>query len=84
VETGRSQGEGQPGEESVRIKCLRNEFTCGSGGNCEQYHISKLVDYRTFKFGVKGSGSLIDRGKAESMRFLSWTQVEGMTSQNDK
>ena len=40
--------------------------------------------YNTFRLGVKGSGNLIERGNAERIRFLSWTHVDGMTSQKDR
>ena len=35
----------------------------------------------TLRLGVKGSGSLMLRGKADRMRFLIWIQLGGMTSQ---
>lgn len=38
----------------------------------------------TFKLGVKGSGSLMLRGKALRIRFLIWMQLGGMTSQKLK
>ena len=37
----------------------------------------------TLRLGVKGSGSLMLRGKALRMRFLIWMQLGGMTSQNE-
>ena len=40
--------------------------------------------FRTLRLGVKGSGSLMLRGKALSMRFLIWMQFGGITSQNEK
>ena len=36
----------------------------------------------TLRLGVKGSGSLMFRGKAERIRFLIWIQLGGITSQN--
>lgn len=39
---------------------------------------------RTLRFGVKGSGSLMFRGKALSIRFRIWMQLGGMTSQKLK
>ena len=38
----------------------------------------------TFRLGVNGSGSLIERGNAERIKFLSCTHVDGITSQKDK
>ena len=38
----------------------------------------------TLRFGVKGSGSLMFRGKALRMRFRIWMQLGGMTSQKLK
>ena len=43
-----------------------------------------LVNCDTLRLGVKGSGSLMLRGNADSMRFLIWIQFGGMTSQNEK
>ena len=39
---------------------------------------------RTLRFGVKGSGSLMFRGKALRIRFRIWMQLGGMTSQKLK
>lgn len=38
----------------------------------------------TLRLGVKGSGSLMLRGKALRMRFRIWMQLVGMTSQKLK
>ena len=38
----------------------------------------------TLRFGVKGSGRRMLRGKAERMRLRIWMQLGGMTSQKAK
>lgn len=43
--------------------------------------MSNVMQLFTFRLGVKGSGSLMLRGKALRIRFLSWMQLGGMTSQ---
>lgn len=48
------------------------------------YMPCQLISHNTFRFGVKGSGSLMFRGKALRMRFLIWMQLGGMTSQKLK
>lgn len=47
------------------------------------WNVASLVCHwlSTFKLGVKGSGSLMLRGKALRIRFLSWMQLGGITSQ---
>ena len=53
----------------------------GSGSLVNQQLLRGCV---TLRFGVKGSGSLMLRGKALRMRFRIWMQFGGMTSQNEK
>ena len=45
--------------------------------------MNSVIRQPTLRLGVKGSGSLMLRGKALSMRFLIWMQFGGMTSQNE-
>ena len=51
---------------------------------CEWVCEGDIKRVRTLRFGVKGSGSLMLRGKALSMRFLIWMQLGGITSQKEK
>ena len=50
---------------------------------CTASMVHTTTVHHTLRLGVKGSGSLMLRGKALRMRFLIWMQLGGITSQKE-